>query len=339
MPGGSSGSTVLDMGTFEGWPAWVEARPIEKTDVDAWAAMLVDVQEVDQDGENYNAEDLLEELGDPKLKPERDTIGLWTGGEMVGYGVVHWPTTLIDVDRISTDAAVRPVARRRGLGRALMNWMIVRALELHAEHHPEADAELNAGVISTNVGAAALFTSMGFEECRYFFEMKRPFDSPIPVVEVPDGLRVVPFDPQYDEALRLVHNEVFLDHWGSTPRDEDTWRVWFTGSRSFRGNLTFLVLDGEKIVAYANGYEYEADTAATGIREVYVGQVGTVRSHRGRGLAAVALSALMREAERTGFKRASLGVDADNPTGALGLYERLGFEQDKKAITYRLPLT
>lgn len=103
--------------------------------------------------------------------------------------------------------------------------------------------------------------------------------------------------------------------------------------------MTFLVFDGEEIVAYASGYEYEADTAVTGIREIYVGQVGTVRSHRGRGLAAVALSALMREAERTGYKRASLGVDADNPTGALGLYERLGFESDKKAITYRLPLT
>ncbi len=91
--------------------------------------------------------------------------------------------------------------------------------------------------------------------------------------------------------------------------------------------------------SYATGYEYVAETAATGIREVYVGQVGTVRSHRGRGLAAVAMSALMRQAEQAGFKRASLGVDAENPTGALGLYERLGFEQYSKWITYRLPLT
>ncbi len=328
------------MGTFEGWPAWVEARPIEKTDVDAWAALLADVQEVDQDGENYDAEDLLEELSDPKLKAGLDSVGLWADGAMVAYGIVHWSKNLVDVDRLSTDAAVRPVARRRGLGRALMTWMIGRAQELHEEHHPEAaEAEINAGTLSTNVGAAALFSSLGFEECRYFFEMRRSFDSAVPVVDVPEGLRLVPFDPSYDEALRLTHNEVFMDHWGSTPKDEETWKVWFTGSRSFRGNLSFLVLDGEKIVAYANGFEYEADTAVTGIREVYVGQVGTVRSHRGRGLAAVALAALMREAERTGFKRASLGVDADNPTGALGLYERLGFEQDKKSITYRLPLT
>jgi mycothiol synthase len=328
------------MGTFEGWPAWIEARPIEKTDAEAWAELLNDVQQADQNGENYDAEDLLEELSDPKLNAAEDSVGLWADGALVAYGVVNWRKNLVDVDRLNTDSSVRPGWRRRGLGRALMTWMIGRAEALHEKHHPDvADAELNAATISTNTGAEVLFTSLGFKQIRYFFEMKRPFGSPIPVVEVPDGLRMVPFDPQYDEALRLVHNEVFLDHWGSTPKDEETWKVWFTGSRSFRGNLSFLVLDGEEIVAYANGFEYEADTAVTGIREVYVGQVGTVRSHRGQGLAAVALSALMRQAEQDGFKRASLGVDADNPTGALGLYERLGFEQGKKSITYRLPLT
>ena len=340
MPGSGSSPTVLGMGMFEGWPAWVEARPIEKTDAEAWARLLNDVQQTDQNGENYDAEDMIEELSDPKLNAALDTVGLWMDCAMVGYGVVSWRKNLVDVDRLNTDAAIGPAGRRRGLGRVLMTWMIDRARELHEEHHPDvADAELNAGAISTNVGADALFTSLGFEECRYSFEMKRSFETPVPVVDVPDGLRLVAFDPQYDEALRLAHNEVFLDHWGSTPKDEETWKVWFTGSRAFRGNLSFLVLDGEQIVSYANGFEYEADTAVTGIREIYVGQVGTVRSHRGRGLAAVALAALMREAERTGFKRASLGVDAENPTGALGLYERLGFEQGKKWTTYRLPLT
>jgi mycothiol synthase len=325
------------MGTF---PEWVEARPIGKTDADEWAALLNDVQQTDQNGENYDAEDLVEELSDPKLNAARDTVGLWADGVMVAFGVVYWRKNLVDVDRLDTDSAVRGPWRRRGLGRALMTWMISRAHELHLEHHPEvAEAELNSTAISTNAGAAALFGSFGFEQCRYFFELKRPLDPPVAAADVPDGLRLVAFDPKYDEALRLVHNEVFLDHWGSTPKDEETWKVWFTGSRSYRAELSFLVLDGDRIVAYANGFEYEADTLAMGIREVYVGQVGTVRSHRGRGLAAVALSALMRQAGQSGFERASLGVDADNPTGALGLYERLGFRQHSKTIKYRLPLT
>jgi len=35
---------------------------------------------------------------------------------------------------------------------------------------------------------------------------------------------------------------------------------------------------------------------------------------------------------------AMLGVDADNPTGALGLYEGLGFEVDQRSQVYRRPL-
>lgn len=324
------------MGTF---PEWVEARPIEKRDADEWAALLADAQEADRTDEHFDAEDLLEELSDPKMIADLDTVGLWVDDVMVAVGVVYWRKDLVDVDRLNTDATVRPAWRRRGLGRALMTWMIGRTRELHEQHHPEAEAELNSVAISTNTGAAALFSSLGFEECRYSFTLQRTFDAPIPAVALPDGLRLVPFEPAYDEALRLTHNEVFLDHWGSTPKDEETWKVWFTGSRAFRAGLTFLVLDGEQIVAYACGYEYDADTAATGIREVYVGQVGTLRSHRGRGLAAVALTALMTQAAETGFQRAALGVDTQNPTGALGLYERLGFRQHTKWTTYSLPLT
>jgi mycothiol synthase len=35
---------------------------------------------------------------------------------------------------------------------------------------------------------------------------------------------------------------------------------------------------------------------------------------------------------------AALGVDAENPTGALGLYERLGFRPVRTFVTYRKPV-
>jgi len=327
------------MGTFEGWPAGVEARPIDKGDAGAWAELLAAKEKVDQEGENYDADDLIEELSDPKLDAEKDTIGLWADGAMVGYAAVRWRANVIDVDRVGTEGTVHPEWRGRGLGAALLPWIIRRAGEVHAERHPEVDGEINTGAISTNVGAHDLLTSHGFEECRYFFHMQRTFDAPVPEVTVPEGLKVVAYDPSYDQRLMDAHNEAFMDHWGSTPKDEETWKVWFTGSRAFRGDVCRLVVDGDKIVAYALGYEYVADTEATGIREVYIGQVGTLRSHRGRGLARLALAELLTESQRTGYKRASLGVDADNPTGALGLYERLGFTQVSKTISYRLPLT
>ena len=43
----------------------------------------------------------------------------------------------------------------------------------------------------------------------------------------------------------------------------------------------------------------------------------------------------MRDA---GMTEAMLGVDADNPTGALGLYESMGFTVASRASAGRLPL-
>jgi ribosomal protein S18 acetylase RimI-like enzyme len=46
----------------------------------------------------------------------------------------------------------------------------------------------------------------------------------------------------------------------------------------------------------------------------------------------------MTVAEDAGFRRVSLGVDAENPTGALGLYEKLGFRTKHQQIIHRLPI-
>ena len=320
------------------WPEGIEARPIDKGDADAWAELLAAKEMVDQEGENYDAQDLVDELEDPHLDPAVDTIGLWADGRMVGYGKLHASEAVVDLDRVGTEGTIHPEWRRRGLGTALMPWLINRAGELHAAKHPEAPGEVTSGRISTNVGAERLFQQFGFVERRYFFDMKRELDQAVPKVALGDGLRLVPFDTSMDEALRQVHNDVFRDHWGSTPKDPDSWQTWFTGARAFRGGSSYVVLDGETIASYVLGYEYEADTEATGIRELYIGQVGTVKSYRGRGLAHVTLAKVLAKAAEVGYQRSGLGVDADNPTGALGLYERLGYSVSSKWISYGLPL-
>lgn len=320
------------------WPEGIVARPIDKGDAEAWAELLAAREKVDQEGENYSAEDLLEELDDPHLDAANDTIGLWADGRMIAYGKVQSSETVVDVDRVRTEGTVHPEWRRRGLGTTLMGWLIQRAGEMHAAKHPDVTGVVSTGSISTNVGADKLLRKLGFEESRYFFDMKRPLDQPVPEVAMPAGFRLEGFDPAIDETLRTTHNEVFLDHWGSTPRDAESWKVWFTGARAFRGAASYVVLDGETIAAYVLGYEWDADTEVTGIRELYIGQVGTRRAYRGRGLARAALAKVLAEGARAGYQRAGLGVDADNPTGALGLYESLGFSMHSKWITYSLPM-
>jgi mycothiol synthase len=45
----------------------------------------------------------------------------------------------------------------------------------------------------------------------------------------------------------------------------------------------------------------------------------------------------LRRLKDAGMEEAMLGVDADNPTGALGLYEGLGFEVDDRVEIFGWP--
>lgn len=63
----------------------------------------------------------------------------------------------------------------------------------------------------------------------------------------------------------------------------------------------------------------------TGKRDFYIPLVGTRRAGRKRGIATALLARALAEAQAAGFATASLTVDADSPTGALGLYQRVGF--------------
>ncbi|MEU8226106.1 GNAT family N-acetyltransferase [Kribbella sp. NPDC048915] len=321
------------------WPEGIHTRPIDKGDVEAWAVLMAAKEQADHDGENYSAEDLIEELEHPGLDLVHDSIGLWAGDRMIGYGIAHVATSVVDIDRVRTEGTIDPAWRRRGLGALLMQWLIRRAGELHAANHPETRGLVGAGTGSNNVGAATLLEKLGFKAERYFFDMRRPLDQPVPNSPISDGLRMTSYDPAYEEALRLAHFEAFSDHWGWTPPTPEQWRAGSVGSRAFRAQQSFLVLDGETVAAYVNGYEWEADTEATGVRELYIGQVGTRRAYRGRGLARATIAKVLTEAATAGYDRAGLGVDAENPTGALGLYENLGFTTHNKFTSYALPIT
>jgi ribosomal protein S18 acetylase RimI-like enzyme len=62
------------------------------------------------------------------------------------------------------------------------------------------------------------------------------------------------------------------------------------------------------------------------------------RPWRKQGLAKALIARSMRLLQEQSMTEAGLGVDAQNPNGALRLYESLGFRATKKFMTYEKPL-
>ena len=80
---------------------------------------------------------------------------------------------------------------------------------------------------------------------------------------------------------------------------------------------------------------FPKENAQFGMQRGWTDPVYVRRPWRKRGLARALLARALLKLKELGMTEAALGVDAQNPNGALGLYESLGFRQLKRWVTYR----
>jgi mycothiol synthase len=313
-------------------------RPLAEKDIPAWAELLRAVEAADRMDEHYSEEDLAEEFAAPGFDSRRGSLAAFDGPDMVAGATLRFGPSPLDAPthRMPYDGYVHPAYRGRGLGTRLLAWAPDAARALHAEHHPHLPLDLNAGHGARNEAAAELIARQGFTPNRYYNLMKRDLGPDLPPVPALDGIAVLPYAAERDEETRAVKNAAFRDHWGSTPWSAELWRSRFTESASFRPDLSFIAVDqaSDRVVGMVITKYYAAETEATGRRDAYVDNLGTLRDARGRGVGGALLAAVLHEARARGFDSASLGVDTQNPTGALGVYERAGLHVYNTWISY-----
>ena len=302
----------------------LQTRPMVPDDAGAWAALWNAIEDADGDEDYASEQDLREEFGDPDKDFERGSIAIYDGAAMAGYGTLTSRSTA-DPEHIMRHAGgVHPAYRGRGLGNDLLAWSERAAVPLHEERHPGRPLVLSGGCLSGNAGAVALYESRGYQAARWFQGMLRDLSAPLPEISVPAGIRIVGYAPDLAEDARLVRNESFRDHWGSTETSAQAW-AHMRASAAFRPGLSFLAYEGSEPLGVLISQEYPAHQARTGRRELYVAIVGTRSAGRKRGIATALLATVLSAARADGYDRASLGVDADSLTGAVRLYEQVGF--------------
>ncbi len=315
-------------------PVGLTVGPLGADDVAEAAALQEAAEEVDDTGEHWSAGDLAEWWIPALLDLERDGLAVRSGdGTLVAWATVLALPTFRDAFRISLEGRVHPAWRGRGIGRALLGWQLVRGREVHAERHPGSPAVLHVLAPTTMPSLERLLDRAGLRQERWYVVMERPLTD-LPAAPAPDGVALVPFSWDRDDEVRRAHNASFTEHHGSAERDETTWRTLFTGQGSFRPDLSVLAVQDDAVLGYALGYVYAADTAATGVESVHLGQIGVLPPARGRGVASAVVLAALRCAAAAGCTRADLEVDSDNVTGALRLYERLGFRAVRTQVSW-----
>ncbi len=81
---------------------------------------------------------------------------------------------------------------------------------------------------------------------------------------------------------------------------------------------------------------FPGDEEVTGRLDGWVTTLGTLASHRKRGIASAMVLTACHAFRDAGFNHALLGVDSESPTGAYRLYQQLGFTELNRSVQHQL---
>ena len=341
-------------------------RPLTVEDAPALFRLVSAVEEHDRHPYRTSLEETEEIFEGGWRDLSRDTLaGIDADGEPRAYASIDTRPGDTTVVRSFVQGAVHPQWRGRGIGRQVIAWSTGRARQLLAASGKEVPGRIAAYVQDDDEPGRRLLEAAGYTANRFYSNLRRDLQLPVPEVTLGEGLRLVPWSPELDEATRLAHNDAFRDHWGSEPATPES---WVHGRSMFAPEWSMLVVDdspaaagpdgvapradtetgasaphahagdGPVVAGYLMSGRYEHDWPVQGYSSGYTETLGVRRAYRGRKIAVALLSASMAAYKADGVQFAELDVDTANPSGAHGLYASLGYEKKDGSRMYSIEL-
>ncbi|MBK4729440.1 GNAT family N-acetyltransferase [Oxynema sp. CENA135] len=291
----------------------------DRADLEAIAPLLERCKIVDPDDEWPSISDILLQFDRPAVDKTRD-VRLWetATGEAIAVAGIMLDNFLW--------FRIHPDYRSEALHRAILQWGEARMSEI-ARKIGE-NKELIVGAIAENHRRIAILESCGFTIARYFLTMVRSLAEAIAEPQLPEGFTLRAPNGEADaEAWVTLFNETFREHWNYHPETLEGYRQKLKNPE-FRASLSRLAIapNGE-MAAFCDAY-----ITAEGVS--WLNPVGTAPNYRKRGLARAVLHAVLQELKAAGIETALLYVDADNLSGAVRLYESVGFRTINTQIAY-----
>jgi ribosomal protein S18 acetylase RimI-like enzyme len=291
------------------------------------------VEAADRIGAGTTAAELRIQLDGPGFDKERG-IALWEepDGRLAAMGAL-WLSERQEVQEAHLWLRVHPSARGADLERDVFEWAAAQLRQVASERG--MPARLRLGTRDDNAYRIGTLERNGFTNDRYFFDMARLLDEPLPDAPLPEGFSIRHLAGEHEvDAWVEMFNQTFIDHWNHADMTVERRKHWMQNPEYLPGlDLVAVAPDGT-LAAFSFCIIEAANNQRTGDNEGWVADLGTRRGYRKIGLARALLAESMRRFKAAGLDTAKLGVDAQNPNGALRLYESVGFRKVETWLSY-----
>ncbi len=300
-----------------------ELRPPTLDDLPALVAFFSEMEAVHGSGGQTEGQ-LRDQLTSRFSKAEENYRVALEGGRIGGWVSVWHPEP--GSERVFIEVKAHP--RELSMYERLLDWGEERAAALRSGQA----LRLHAGATSENELLANELRERGYELVRHFFTMEIDLAGEPQAPEWPEGIAVRTYRPGDERALYDADMEAFEDHWDFFTVPFEDWCEYFIESSEFDPELIFLAEDNGELAGFSLcRNEIRPNTA-------HVHVLGVRRPWRQRGLGTALLLHSFHEFRRRGRAKADLGVDSENLTGAVRLYERVGMSPVRRFDSYRKEL-
>ena len=254
----------------------------------------------------------------PSIDMERNARVAVENGSIIGYADVgdrSGDGKLLWLDARS-DAEAMP---------ALLDFIEARARALAA-----GPAKVKAWSPEHNAPWRTLLESRGYALDQYSFRMRIDLPDEPPPAEWPEGISVRSYRREQDEkAVYEAHQETFSDQRDYERDPFDEWVHW-SYREPFDPELWFLAMHGDEIAGIALCRGQRGGDTTLG----WVSVLGVRKPWRRTGIGLALLRHAFQEFRKRGKTGVGLGVDGQNPTGAVRLYERAGMVPERIFVWY-----
>jgi ribosomal protein S18 acetylase RimI-like enzyme len=226
--------------------------------------------------------------------------------------------------RYFTDVYARPQVEN-------LENIVLWAIELAEIEHPDWD--IWPGVNSLDKRLHDAWTKHGYEFLRRYYTMRMKISS-APSVRHIENLEIRAIDITNPDQVALwhsAHQNSFSSHFGFAPRELEKWRELVLDSATDPDGVFLAFKNGEPVGFCQCNNEYAEENRG------YINILGVTHEYHGMGIGEALLQTGISHCLRKGFDSVELNVDTGNESGALKLYEKVGFKAESSWIQLHRP--
>ena len=296
-------------------------------------------QKADRIETTTTVESLARKLEHPfNMDPSKDMLIAEIDGEIIGSTLVWWMDDPKDTRFYMFSSNLVPGWREKGIRSCMLRYCERRLRDIAKDQNTDRKRYFRAFARETEEHWRKVLESEGYRVLLYSFKMIRTDLDNVPDLSLPEGVEIRPGREEDVELFFAAWNEATKDM-NDAPRLADEMIEQMKMDPSWNPSLWQLAWHDGKVIGTVmvviDSIENEKFNRRRGVTEL----ISVARPWRSKGIAKAMIAKALRTLREEGMNEASLGVDANNASGALALYERMGYKSTECLISYWKEMT